>query len=170
MVSSFLVMMAISRWPIVALVMNHTENTMFHFPYDPTEKHPIFVSITDQVTASAHVNIALVLKQGAWNTVLSNMRHVQVIRENFVASTKANACCCCDFIYHLGAVSMRQNCNFLDLGFSSDCSWLNGTLIIFKTISPLYKTFVPIKHSTMAQGFFTECLLYRLKCFARRFA
>jgi hypothetical protein len=61
-------MMAISRRPTVAVVVNHAENTMFHFPYDPIEKHPIFVSIIDQVTASAHASIALVLQQDAWNT------------------------------------------------------------------------------------------------------
>jgi hypothetical protein len=29
-ISSFLVKMAISRWPIVASLADHTENTMFH--------------------------------------------------------------------------------------------------------------------------------------------
>jgi hypothetical protein len=57
-------------------------------------------------------------------TLCCNTRHVQVMRQNFMASTIANPCCCCDFIYHLGAVDMHQCCNFLDLEFSSDCSWL----------------------------------------------
>jgi hypothetical protein len=96
-------------------------------------------------------------------------QHVQVIRQNFVASTMANPCCC-DFIYRLGAAGMHQRCNFLDLEFSSDRSWPTGMLIIFQTVSLLCKTFVPLNHSTMAQGFVAVCLLYHLKCFDGRYA
>jgi hypothetical protein len=107
MVSSFLAMMAISWWPIVASV---TANTMFRL------LSPVFVSTIDQTTANAHAIVTMVLRQDAWNTVLSNTRHVSVIRENFVASTVANpCCCCCDFIYRLGAVATHLCCNFLDL-------------------------------------------------------
>jgi hypothetical protein len=64
------------------------------------------------------------------------MRHVQVIRQNFVASTMANpCCCCCDFINHLGVVGTHQRCNFLDTEFSSDRSWPTSMLITFQTIS-----------------------------------
>jgi hypothetical protein len=82
----------------------------------------------------------------------------------------ANPCCCCDFIYRLGAVGMHQHYNFLDLEFSSDCSWLIGMLIIFQTVSPLCKTFVPLKHSTMAQGLFAIRLLDHLKQITSGFA
>jgi hypothetical protein len=44
------------------------------------DKCPIFVSTIDQVTASAHVIVALVLHHDTWNTALDNTRHVQVIR------------------------------------------------------------------------------------------
>jgi hypothetical protein len=90
--------------------------------YDPVENCPIFVSIIDQVTSNAHATVTLVLRQNVWNTVLDNTRHVQVIRQNSVASTMANPWCCCDFISCLGAVCMHQRCNFLDLEFSSDSS------------------------------------------------
>jgi hypothetical protein len=43
-------------------------------------------------------------------------------------------------------------------------------LIIFQTVSPLCKTFVPLKHSITAQGFFTVHLLDHLKHFASGFA
>jgi hypothetical protein len=43
-------------------------------------------------------------------------------------------------------------------------------LIIFQTVSPLCKTFVPLKHSTTAQGFFTAGLLDHLKRFIGGFA
>jgi hypothetical protein len=43
-------------------------------------------------------------------------------------------------------------------------------LIVFKTVSPLCKTFVPFKHSTTAQGFFAVRLLDHLKRFASGFA
>jgi hypothetical protein len=58
----------------------------------------------------------------------------------------------------------------LDLKFSSDHSWLTGMLIIFQTVSPLSQTFVPIKHSTMAHGFYAIHLLDYLKHFASGFA
>jgi hypothetical protein len=90
--------------------------------YDPVEKYPIFVSTISQVTASAHSIVTLVLCQDPWNTVLGNTRHVQVIRQISVASTIANPCCCCDFIYCLEAVGTHQRCNFLDPGFSSNHS------------------------------------------------
>jgi hypothetical protein len=43
-VSSFLVMIAISRWLIVTSVADHTEKPCFVSCYDPIEKRPIFVS------------------------------------------------------------------------------------------------------------------------------
>jgi hypothetical protein len=42
---------------------------------------------------------------------------------------------------------------------SFDSSWLTGILIIFQTVSALYKTFVLLKHSTTAQVFLAICLL-----------
>jgi hypothetical protein len=77
--------------------------------------------------------------------------------------------CCCNFIYRLGVVGIHQRCNFLDLEFSSGCSWLTNMLIIFQTVCPLCKTFVLLKHSTTAQGFFAICLLDHLKRFASGF-
>jgi hypothetical protein len=65
---------------------------------------------------------------------------------------------------------MPQCCNFLHLEFSSDHTWPTSMLITFQTVSPLCKTFVPLKHSTMAQGFITVGLLDHLKCFANGFA
>jgi hypothetical protein len=65
-VSSFLAMMAISRWPILASVVDHKGNTTFLVScYDPVEKHPIFVNTINQVMS--------VLCQNACNTVLGNM-------------------------------------------------------------------------------------------------
>jgi hypothetical protein len=98
--------------------------------------------IINQVTANAHAIVILVLHQDVWNIVLGNMRHVQVIRRNFVASTMANPCCC-NFIYRLETVGKHQCCNFLDLEFSSDSSWLTGMLIIFRTVSPLHIALQP---------------------------
>jgi hypothetical protein len=63
----------------------------------------------------------LVLLQDAWNAVFGNSSHVQVTRQNFLASTMANPCCCCDFVYRSGPT---------------------GMLITFKTVSPLCKRFV----------------------------
>jgi hypothetical protein len=71
----------------------------------------------------------------------------------------ANPCCCCDFIYRLGEVGTHQRCNFFHLELGSDRSWPTGMFIIFKTVSPLCKTFVPSKHSTTGQGFFAVRLL-----------
>jgi hypothetical protein len=99
-------------------------------------------------TASAHRTVILVLQQDAWNTVLGNMRHVQDIRQNFVASTMANSSCY-DFNYHLGMVGMHQHWNFSDFEFNSDCSWPNGMLIIFQIVSLLCKMFGPLKHSAI---------------------
>jgi hypothetical protein len=130
MVSSFLAMMAISRWLIVASAADCTKTPCFLSCNDLVEKHPIFVRTTDQVTANAQAIVTLVLSQDVWNTVLGNTRHVQVIRQNFVTSTMDNHCCCCDFIYHLGAIGMQQRRNFLDPEFSSDHSWPTGMLII----------------------------------------
>jgi hypothetical protein len=45
---------------------------------------------------------SLVLCQDTWNTALGNMRHVQVIRQNFVSSAMANSCCWRDFFYCFG--------------------------------------------------------------------
>jgi hypothetical protein len=97
----------------------------------------------------------LVLHQAMWNTVLGSTRHVQVIRQNFVPSTMSNlyCCCCCDLIYHLGAIGAHQHCNFLDLVSSSEISWPTSSSIM----SLLCKMFVPLKHSTMTQGFFAVC-------------
>jgi hypothetical protein len=69
------------------------------------------------------------LHQDVWNTVLGNMERVQLMRQNFVASTMANSYCCCDFIYCLGEVGMHRHCNFLGLEYISDCSWLTSMLI-----------------------------------------
>jgi hypothetical protein len=93
----------------------------------------------DQVTANAHAIVTLVLPPDAWNTVLGNKTHVQVTRQNFVARTMDNSCCC-NFIYRLGVVGTHQRCNLLDLEFSSDRSWPTGMLITLKTVSPLRKT------------------------------
>jgi hypothetical protein len=98
--------------------VERTENTCFISCYDPLEKRLTFVSTTDQVTASAHV----ILRQDSWNTVLGNMRHVQVIRQNSVASTMANLCSF-DFIYQLGTVGTHQHCSFLYHELSFDHSW-----------------------------------------------
>jgi hypothetical protein len=57
-----------------------------------------------------------------------------------------------------------------DPEFSSDRSWPTSMLIIFQTVSPLCKPIVPLKQSTMAQGFFTIHLLDHLKRFASRSA
>jgi hypothetical protein len=86
-VSSFL---AISRWPIVASVADLQKTPRFVSCYDPAEKRPVFVITTRivQVTASAPG-----LRQGMWSNVLLNMRRVQVMRQNFVASDTANPCC-----------------------------------------------------------------------------
>jgi hypothetical protein len=80
-------MIEISRWPIVSSVVNRTENTISISCYDPVEVRPIFVRTIDQVTANAHAIVTLVFRQDAWNTVLGNARHVQVVRQNFMAST-----------------------------------------------------------------------------------
>jgi hypothetical protein len=104
--------------------------------YDPLEKRPIFVSTVNRVTASAHAIIMLVLDQDARSTVLGNMRHVQVIRQNVKTSTMAS--CCSIFIYSLGAVGMHQHSNFLDCEFSSDHSWPIG-MLIFQTVFPCAK-------------------------------
>jgi hypothetical protein len=50
-------------------------------------------STIDQVTTNAYAIVMLVLRQDTWNTVLGNMRHVQVIRQNFMASSMANPAC-----------------------------------------------------------------------------
>jgi hypothetical protein len=57
----------------------------------------------------------------------------------------------------------------LDLEFISDHSCLTG-MLIFQAASPLCKTFVPLEHSTMAQGFLAVYLLDHLKRFASGFA
>jgi hypothetical protein len=49
-------------------------------------------------------------------------------------------------------------------------SVLTGMLIIFQTLCPIYKTFVPLKHSAMAECFFAVCLLDHMKRFASGFA
>jgi hypothetical protein len=99
----------------------------------------------DQATTNTHAIVTVIVRQDTWNTALSNLRHVQVTRQNFVASTVAGPCCC-GFIYRLEAIRTHQRCNFLDLEFSSDRSWPTGMLITFQTVSSLCKTFVPLKH------------------------
>jgi hypothetical protein len=66
------------------------KTSCFVSSYDPIEKRPIIVSTIDQVTADAHAVVTLVSHKDAWNTVLGDMRHIQVIKQNFVASTMAN--------------------------------------------------------------------------------
>jgi hypothetical protein len=130
----------------------------------------IGIALFDQDTTKAHAIIMLVLHKDAWNIMLGNTRHVQVIRQNFMASTITNPCCCCDFIYHLGAVGTHQRCTFLDLVFSSDRSWPTSMLIIFQTLSPPLQNVCATYHSTNAQGFFAIHLLDHLKCFTSGFA
>jgi hypothetical protein len=99
------------------------------------------------------------------------MRHIQVIRQNFVASTMAIPLLLplpLPFGSSWHAPPLLLPFNFLDLEFSP--SWPTGMLIIFQTVSPLCKTFVPLKHGIMAQDFFTVCLLDHLKGSASRFA
>jgi hypothetical protein len=139
--ASFLAMMAISRWPIVASIQ---KTPRFISCYDLVEKCPIFVSTINQVTASHQVTVTLVLCRDTWSTVLSNTRHVQVIKQNSVASTMANPCYYCGFTYHLGTVGIHQHCNFFDIKFSSNWSWPNG-MLIFHTTSPLCKMSMPLK-------------------------
>jgi hypothetical protein len=62
-VSSFLAMMTISRWPIFASAADGTENATFVSYYDQLRN----------VTTNAHVIIMLVLCQDAWSTMLSDM-------------------------------------------------------------------------------------------------
>jgi hypothetical protein len=85
-------------------------------------------------------SMQVLMKLSCWScirTVLGNISHVHIIRHNFVASTMANLCCCCNFIYYLGVVSTHQHCNFLDLEFSYGRSWPAGMLINFQTLSPV---------------------------------
>jgi hypothetical protein len=63
---------------------------------------------------------------------------MQVIRRNFIETTMNNPCCC-DFIYHLGLVGTHQRCKFLDLDFSSVCSWPTGSLSSSKLFLPCAK-------------------------------
>jgi hypothetical protein len=58
----------------------------------------------------------------------------------------------------------------LDLELSSDHSWPTGMLIILRTVSTPCKAFVPLKHSTMTQGFFVVQLLDHRKTFFTGFA
>jgi hypothetical protein len=58
---------------------------------------------------------------------------------------------------------MHQHCNFLDLEFSSDRSWLTIMLCIPGYHSPL-QIYVLRKDSSSGHGFFTVCLLHHLKC------
>ena len=87
------------------------------------EKCRIIISITEEVITNYHVIITLVLRQDAWHSVLGNMRHIDVIIQNFVANIMANLYCCCETVYRLGAVSTHQRCNFLDVELSSNCMW-----------------------------------------------
>ena len=85
--------------------------------YDPDEKRRITVSTADQDTTNRHMIITSVLRPDAWHTVLSNTRHVQVIRHNLVAPSLADpyCCCCCEVVYKLEAVGMHQHCNLFSL-------------------------------------------------------
>jgi hypothetical protein len=104
--------------------------------YNLVDKRPTFVSTIDQVTTSAHA-FKLVFRQEAWNAVLDNMRHVQIIRENFVASAVANPCC--GRRSRLGAVGTHQRCNFFELESSFGRFWPIGMFIIFQTVSSMRK-------------------------------
>jgi hypothetical protein len=73
-------MMAICGWLFVTSVVDRAENTIFHILYDLVQKRHSFVSTIDHITAIAQAIVTLILRQDAWNTVLGNMSHVQVIR------------------------------------------------------------------------------------------
>lgn len=77
--------------------------------------------------------------------------------------------CCCDFIYQLSLVGIHHRSNFLDLEYSSDCSWPTGMLIIFQAVSPVCKCLCQL-NNTMDQGFFAICLLDHLKGITSQFA
>jgi hypothetical protein len=92
-----------------------------------------------------------------------------------ISSAKWNRClcimhnpCCCDLSYNSGAVGMNQCCTILDIQFRFDHSWLICMIFIYQTVSPLHKTFVSLKHSLKAQGFYTIHLHDHLKCFSSR--
>jgi hypothetical protein len=70
-------MMAISRWPIVASFADRTEKTMFRLLLWSGWETSHLCQTIDQVTADAcHVGLASVCMG---NTVLGNLKHVQVI-------------------------------------------------------------------------------------------
>jgi hypothetical protein len=96
--------------------------------YHPVEKYPTFVNTIDRVIASVHALVMTVLQKDKSNTALGNTRHGQIFRQNVMATTTANRCCCCDFIYCLGAVGNH--------------------------LSPVQNVSALLKHSIMAQGFF----------------
>ena len=138
------------------------ETPCFVSSYDPVEKH--------QVTTNRHAIIMLVLCQDVWHAVVGNMRHAQVINQNFVAHIMADPYCCYEVIYQLVAFGMHQHCNLFNLAFSLNHLWLTCMHIILQTVSPLRETSVTPKHNSAAQYVVTINLLYHLKCFGCNFA
>ena len=114
--------------------------------YYPVEKGRITVSTTDEIS------------------VLSNTRHVEVISQNFIASSMADPYCCCEIVYRLGAVSWHKLCNFLDLAFSSNCLRATSTHTTFQTIN-FQKTSVTAKQNTATQCVLAVNLLNHFKRF-----
>jgi hypothetical protein len=97
-ISSFMVMMAISSWLIIASVADHRENAMFClllWSFRET-RHLCYRYQSDCRNCSCDCHVGPVRTCG---TLLGNMRYVQVIKHSSVAST-----CCC--YYHLGTVGM----------------------------------------------------------------
>jgi hypothetical protein len=86
-VSSSLALMAISRWPIVIPFANRTGNTMFRLLLwsgcETSHLHQLYRSGHRKCSSDCHVGLAS-----------GRVEHcVQVIRQNFVASTMTNPCC-----------------------------------------------------------------------------
>jgi hypothetical protein len=79
-VSSFSVMMAISRWPFVTWVTGHTENIMFCLQLWSGWQTSNLCRHYWSGHSSVYTIFALVLHQDTWNNVLDNTRHVQVVR------------------------------------------------------------------------------------------
>jgi hypothetical protein len=88
-----------------------------HFSCGSYRKHhvssPVMIRFRNVPSSSAlsirspqvlMATVTLVLRQDARNTVLGNTKHVQVTRQNSVASTTANPCCC-DFIYRMAGTN-----------------------------------------------------------------
>jgi hypothetical protein len=77
--------------------------------YDPVEKRAIFISTNDQVTADAHVIVMLVLRQEAWNSVLTCSGHHTEFCAKYHGQSMLLLLC------HLRAVGTLRHFNFLDL-------------------------------------------------------